>query len=202
MDSATAPAAAPLAPPSSWVVQGIDFRNLFWVALAFTAMIAAIHVTEYDWPLRFIHVASGVLLTGADIIMGFLIGPTWRMLDFEARRTFTLKLLPKTLFIFTPLGIIAPTSGWYYAERLGYTQMDYPEYWWIVGALVVSAVLAVQGLFILLPSNIRAYLEMRKERPDPAKVGRIMRTYFYTVASQGVMQILIVTIMVKMAGGL
>jgi hypothetical protein len=29
-----------------------------------------------------------------------------------------------------------------------------------------------------------------------------MRTYFYTVASQGVMQILIVTIMVKMAGGL
>ena len=66
----------------------------------------------------------------------------------------------------------------------------------------MSAVLAVQGLFILLPSNIRAYLEMRKENPDPAKVGRIMRTYFYTVASQGVMQILIVTIMVKMAGGL
>jgi hypothetical protein len=43
---------------------------------------------------------------------------------------------------------------------------------------------------------------MRKDQPDPAKVGRIMRTYFYTVASQGVMQILIVTIMVKMAGGL
>jgi hypothetical protein len=187
---------------SSWIVQGIDFRNLFWVALLFGAMIWAILIPEYDWPLRFIHVASGVLLTGADIIMGFLIGPTLRMLTFDARRTFTLKLLPKTLFIFTPLGIVAPTSGWYYAERLGYTVMDYPDYWWIVGALVVSAILAVQGLFILLPSNIRAYLEMRKEQPDPAKVGRIMRTYFYTVASQGVMQILIVTIMVKMAGGL
>lgn len=189
-------------PTSAWIVQGIDFRNLFWVALAFAAMIAAILTPQFDWPLRFIHVASGVLLTGADIIMGFLIGPTLRLLDFPARRIFTLKLLPKTLFIFTPLGIIAPTSGWYYAERLGYTQLDYPDYWWIVGALVVSGILAVQGLFILLPSNIRAYLEMRKENPDMAKVGRIMRTYFYTVASQGVMQILIVTIMVKMAGGL
>lgn len=200
MDNTTQPNAA--LPASAWIVQGIDFRNLFWVALAFAAMIWAINAPHYEWPLRFIHVASGVLLTGADIIMGFLIGPTLRLLDFPARRTFTLKLLPKTLFIFTPLGIIAPTSGWYYAERLGYTQLDYPDYWWVVGALVVSGILAVQGLFILLPSNIRAYLEMRKETPDPAKVGRIMRTYFYTVASQGVMQILIVTIMVKMAGGL
>jgi len=200
MDST--PTSIASASQSSWIIQGIDFRNLFWVALLFAAMIWAILTPEYDWPLRFIHVASGVLLTGADIIMGFLIGPTLRMLTFDARRTFTLKLLPKTLFIFTPLGIVAPTSGWYYAERLGYTVMDYPDYWWIVGALVVSAILAVQGLFILLPSNIRAYLEMRKDQPDPAKVGRIMRTYFYTVASQGVMQILIVTIMVKMAGGL
>lgn len=203
MDSS--PAGAPHSEPeatSAWIVQGIDFRNLFWVALAFAAMIAAINVTTYDWPLRFLHVASGVLLTGADIIMGFLIGPTLRRLDFPARRKFTLTLLPKTLFIFTPLGIMAPTTGWYYAERLGFTQMDYPEYWWIVGALAVSAVLAVQGLLILLPSNIRAYLEMRKEQPDPAKVGRIMRTYFYTVASQGLMQVLIVTIMVKLAVGL
>ncbi len=199
MDSTSTSVAS--APQSSWIVQGIDFRNLFWVALLFGAMIWAIH-SPYEWPLRFIHVTSGVLLTGADIIMGFLIGPTLRMLTFDARRTFTLKLLPKTLFIFTPLGIVAPTSGWYYAERLGYTAMDYPEYWWIVGALIVSAILAVQGLCILLPSNIRAYLEMRKDQPDPAKVGRIMRTYFLTVASQGIMQILIVTIMVRMSAGL
>lgn len=199
MDS-TNPTATPR--PSPWIVQGIDFRNLFWVALLFAAMIWAIHTPQYDWPLRFVHVASGVLLTGADIIMGFLIGPTLRMLTFDARRTFTLKLLPKTLFIFTPLGIVAPTSGWFYAERLGYTALDYPDFWWIVAALGVSAILAVQGLLILLPSNIMAYLEMRKDQPDPARVGKIMRRYFVTVASQGIMQVLIVTIMVKMAGGL
>lgn len=200
MDSTT-PSAQAVAPSSPWIIEGIDFRNLFWVALALGVMVAAIVVDTYDWPLRFIHVASGVLLTGADIILGFIIGPTLRRLDFPARRQFTLKLLPKTLFIMTPLGIIAPTSGYYYAERLGYMDVGYPEFYWIIAALVVSLILAIQGIGILLPTNIRAYLEMRKENPDIPKVGRMMRNYFWVTASQGLMQVLIVTIMVKMAGG-
>ncbi len=187
---------------SPWIVEGIDFRNLGWAALALGAMVVAINVHTYEWPLRFVHVASGVLLTGADILMGFVIGPTLRKLNAEARRQFTRNLLPKTLFIFTPLGIIAPTSGYYYAERLGYMQMDYPEFYWIVAALAVSAVLAIQGLGILLPTNVRGYLEARKEHPDSAKIARMMKLYFLTIASQGVMQLLIVSIMVKMAGGL
>jgi hypothetical protein len=192
---------AQTASPSSWIIVGLDFRNLGWVALALGVMVLAIRLDAYDWPLRFVHVASGVLLTGADIILGFIIGPTLRRLDWTARRQFTLKLLPKTLFIMTPLGIIAPTSGYYYAERLGYMDVGYPEFYWIIGALVVSLILAIQGIFILLPTNIRAYLEMRKETPDIAKVTGMMRMYFYVTASQGLMQVLIVTIMVKMAGG-
>ena len=199
MDSTTP--SAQVAARSPWIIEGIDFRNLFWVALSLGVMVAAIMIDTYDWPLRFIHVASGVLLTGADILMGFLIGPTLRKLEFEARRQFSQSLLPKTLFIFTPLGIIAPTSGYYYAERLGYMEMGYPEFYWIIAALVVSAILAIQGMGILLPTNVRAYLETRKANPDHDKILRMMRLYFYTVASQGVMQVLIVTIMVKMAGG-
>jgi hypothetical protein len=199
MDSTTP--AAESASSSSWIIEGLDFRNLGWVALALGVMVAAIKLDAYDWPLRFVHVASGVLLTGADVILGFLVGPTLRRLDFALRRQFTLKLLPKTLFVMTPLGIIAPTSGYYYAERLGYMDVGYPEFYWIVGALVVSLILAIQGIFILLPTNIRAYLEMRKATPDMAKVTRMMGMYFYVTASQGVMQVLIVTIMVKMAGG-
>ena len=188
--------------PSPWIVQGIDYRNLGWVALALAAMIVAIQVDGYDWPLRFVHVASGVLMTGADMLMGFVIGPAVRKMDFEARRQFSKNLLPRTLFVFTPLGIIAPTSGYYYAERLGFMELGYPEFYWIIAALLVSVVLAVQGLFILLPTNVWAYLEARKEQPDMAKIGRMMRRYFYVIASQGLMQVLIVTIMVRMAGGL
>jgi hypothetical protein len=188
-------------PEPFWRVAGLDFRNLIWVVLALGLMVAVI-LHDEPWPLRFVHVSSGVLLTGADVLMGFLIGPVIRRLDFEARRAFSLRLLPKTLFILTPLGIIAPTTGWYLAVQTGYLEYGYPQFWWVVAALAVSLVLAIQGLFILLPANLRAYLEMRKDAPEVEKVTRIMRLYFLTVASQGVMQLLIVVIMVKFATGL
>ncbi len=188
-------------PDPFWMVAGIDFRNLIWCAIAIGIMVAAI-VSGDEWSLRYVHVASGVLLTGADILMGFLIGPTVRGLGWEARREFTLKLLPKTLFIMTTLGIIAPTSGWYLAVQHGYHELPFPEFWWVAAALAIAAILALQGLAILLPANLRAYLEMRKEAPDFARVGRIMRVYFWTVASQGLMQVLIIVVMVKFAIGI
>lgn len=189
------------APEPFWRVAGLDFRNLIWVFIALSVMVGAILYDE-PWPLRFVHVASGVLLTGFDILMGFVIGPVVRRLEFEGRRAFSLNLLPKTLFILTPLGIIAPTSGWYLAVQTGYLNFGYPQFWWVVAALAVSVILAVQGLFILLPANLRIYLEMRKDEPRVEMVGRIMRRYFYTIASQGIMQLLIVVIMVKFATGL
>ncbi len=184
-----------------WMVAGIDFRNLIWCAIAIGIMVAAI-VSGDEWSLRYVHVASGVLLTGADILMGFLIGPIIRGLAFEARREFTLKLLPKTLFIMTTLGIIAPTSGWFLAVQHGYHQLPFPEFWWVAAARAIAAILAIQGLGILLPTNLRAYLEIRKESPDFERVGRIMRIFFWAVASQGLMQILIIVIMVKFATGI
>ncbi len=184
-----------------WMVAGIDFRNLIWVALALALMVAAI-VSGDEWSLRYVHVASGVLLTGADILLGFLIGPVVRNLNFEARREFTLKLLPKTLFVMTPLGIIAPTSGWFLAVHHGYHELPFPEFWWVAAALAIAAILAVQGLGILLPANLLAYLEIRKAAPDFERVGRIMRIFFWAIASQGLMQVLIIVIMVKFATGI
>ena len=188
------------APESAWIWEGIDFRNLFWVFLALGVMVVAI-IWGNDWFLRYVHVASGILLTGADILFGFVVGPVLRSLNFEARRAFSLKMLPKTLFIMQTLGIMAPTSGWYLAVRMGYLDLDYPQFWWVVAALAAAAILAIQGLGLLLPANLRAYLEMRKENPDPEKVRRIMRTYFVTLGSQGIFQVLIVVIMVKFATG-
>ena len=185
---------------ASWAWEGIDFRNLFWVFLALGVMVVAI-VWGNNWFLRYVHVASGILLTGADILFGFVVGPVLRGLPFEARRAFSLKMLPKTLFIMQTLGIMAPTSGWFLAVRMGYLDLDYPEFWWVVAALSIAAILAIQGLGLLLPANLRAYLEMRKDNPDPEKVRRIMRTYFVTLASQGLFQVLIVVVMVKFATG-
>ena len=102
----------------------------------------------------------------------------------------------------TPLGSIAPTSGWFLAVQQGYHELPYPEFWWVAAALAIAAVLAVQGLAILLPANVVCYLEMRKDPPDYVRVGRIMRRYFYAIALQGLMQVLIIVVMVKFATGI
>jgi len=45
----------------------------------------------------------------------------------------------------------------------------------VLAALVILAVLTVQGLAILLPVNLLVYFELRKPEPDVARVGRLMR---------------------------
>ena len=91
-------------------------------------MVFAI-VWEDAWLLRYVHVASGVLLTGADILFGFVVGPVVRSMPFEARRAWSLRMLPKTLFVMNTLGIIAPTSGWFLAIQSGYLEIGYPAFW-------------------------------------------------------------------------
>ena len=73
--------------------------------------------------------------------------------------------------------------------------------WWFIAALVVTTILGLQGVGILLPTNIRVYLEMQKDAPDGEKIARLMRRYVRVVAFQGAMQVLIVVIMTRFATG-
>ena len=79
----------------------IDLRNLTWVALALLVLVAAI-VLDNLWLLNFIHVIAGVLWTGIDLFMGFVIGPILRRSPIAARRAIVLRLMPKTLFLYPP----------------------------------------------------------------------------------------------------
>jgi hypothetical protein len=196
MTTATTAAAEP-----RWIVNGIDFRNLIWVALVFVVMIYAVAVGPVGF-LRFFHILTGILWTGADLLLGFLIGPILRSLDFPARRAFTLKMAPKNLFFMSTVGIVAPTSGYFLAGQMGYLDLGFPEFWWVIATLGIAAFLAVQGLGFLLPSNLRVYFEIRKDQPDGEKVQRILRSYFRTTAIQGTLQIVMVAIMVKFTLGL
>ncbi|MDH3234633.1 MAG: hypothetical protein OEQ29_14030, partial [Alphaproteobacteria bacterium] len=60
----------------------------------------------------------------------------------------------------------------------------------------------VQGLGFLLPTNVRVYLELRKERPDAARINKLMRAYIYVIASQGVLQVVMIVIMARFVSGL
>jgi len=147
-------------------------------------------------------VVTGLLWTGIDLFMGFVMGPILRRVDFPVRRAVVSRLMPKMIFVMSPLGIIAPTAGWFLAVELGYLDLAYPQMWWFIAALVVTTILGLQGLGVLLPTNIRVYLEMQKDAPDGEKIARLLRRYVRVVAFQGTMQVSIIVIMTRFATGI
>jgi hypothetical protein len=198
-----------MAPDSGMVVPGpavdsppgIDPRNLIWVAVALAALAVAVAIGN-AWLLNFIHVMSGVLWTGIDLFMGFVVGPILRTAPFPARRAIVLRLMPKTLFLLPTLSILTTTAGWYHARMLGLLDLPYPEWWWVFAALGIVTVLTVQGFAILLPANLLVYFELRKPAPDGGRIGRLMRRYVYAVAFQGVMQVAIIVVMARFVTGI
>ena len=192
----TSPAA-----PLQLDVPPINLFNLVWVALALIVMIGVIELDNV-WLLNFTHVIAGVMWTGIDLFMGFVIGPILRVSPFEARKAIITRLTPKTLFIMPTLSAVTGTTGWFHARQLGFLNLDYPQFWWVVAALTIIGILTVQGLGYLLPTNLRVYLELRKPNPDGAKIGRLMSGFFYVVAFQGCLQIAIIVIMAKFVTGI
>lgn len=176
----------------------IQWRNLYWCAAALAVMVWAIMSGDL-WFLNFVHVIAGLLWTGIDLFMGFVIGPIMRRVEFPVRRAIVSRLMPKMVFIMTTVSVIAPTAGWFLAVKLGFLGLEFPELGWFIAALVISAIMGIQGVGILLPTNIRVYLEMQKPAPDTEKMSRLMRLYVRVTASQGLMQILIIVIMTRFA---
>lgn len=170
-------------------------------AAAFAVMTAAI-LSPSLWFLDFVHVMTGALWTGIDLFMGFVVGPVLRHVSFETRRAIIGGLIPRTLILMPTLSIITSTAGWFLAVRMGFLDVSYPEFWWVIAALAIVTVLTVQGLGYLLPTNLRLYFEVQKPQPDGQKIARWMKTYVRVVAVQGTMQVAIIVVMARFTTGL
>jgi hypothetical protein len=168
--------------------------------VAIAAMIAAI-LSPSLWYLDFVHVMSGALWTGIDLFMGFVIGPVLRHVSLDTRRAMIAGIIPRTLILMPALSTITSTAGWFLAVRLGFLDLGYPQFWWVIAALAIVTVLTVQGLGYLLPMNLKLYFEIQKAAPDHDKVRRWMRTYVRVVAVQGTMQVAIIVVMARFATG-
>ncbi len=189
-----------LAPPA---VIASPFRPWYLVAaLAAVAVLIAAIFNSSLWFLDFVHVMSGTLWTGIDLFMGFVVGPVMRRVSLDTRRAMIAGIIPRTLILMPTISAITSTAGWFLAVRLGFLDVGYPQFWWVVAALVIVTVLTIQGLGYLLPTNLRLYFEIQKPAPDHAKLARWMRTYVRVVAMQGCMQIAIIVVMARFATGL
>jgi hypothetical protein len=169
-------------------------------ALALVLMIAAI-LSPSLWFLNFVHVMAGALWTGIDLFMGFVVGPVLRRVSLDTRRAMIAGIIPRTLILMPTLSIVTSTAGWFLAVRLGFLQLAYPEFWWVIAALAIVTVLTIQGLGYLLPTNLRLYFEIQKPQPDADKLKRWMKTYVSVVGVQGTMQVLIIVVMARFATG-
>lgn len=201
MSAPTAPLPAMSGPAAAQPASPLRPRYVAMAAAALAVMVIAI-LSPSLWLLNWVHVMSGTLWTGIDLFLGFVIGPVLRRLPFEARRAVIGALVPRTLLLMPTLAIITGTAGWFLAQRLGYLDLGYPEFYWVAAALAILTVLTVQGLGILLPTNLRVYFELQKPQPDSERVGRLMRWYIYVVAVQGLMQIAMIVVMARFATGL
>jgi|SRR5450631_1191238 hypothetical protein len=187
-----APPARVAAPLRPWYIVA--------AAAALAAMIAAI-LDDNLWILNFVHVMTGALWTGIDLFMGFVIGPVLRRVSFDVRRAMIAGIIPRTLILMPTLSIITSTAGWFLAVRMGYLNLGYPQFWWVIAALAIVSVLTVQGMGILLPMNLKLYFEIMKPAPEHEKLKRWMRTYVRVVAVQGTMQVAIIVVMARFATG-
>ena len=186
--------------PSGEAIPPIRATNLIWVALALAVMIAAIN-SDQPWFLNFVHVMAGVLWTGIDLFMGFVVGPVLRRVPLEARRAIVCRLMPRMLFLMPTLAVVTGTAGWYLARARGYLDLPYPAFAWVAAALAIVTVLTVQGTGILLPINLKVYFELRRPAPDGARIARLMRAYVRMVAVQGALQVAIIVVMARFVTG-
>src|ERR1700704_537118 len=86
--------------------------QLTWWVLLFPAALALAMAIDSLYLLNWVHVLSGVLWTGADLFMGFIIGPVMRSLQPQQRQAVITYMTPRTMLYFPVVAITAGTAGW------------------------------------------------------------------------------------------
>ncbi len=178
----------------------IRWHYFWYVAAALVVMVAAILYGNF-WFLDWVHVMSGVLWTGIDLFMGFVVGPIIRSVSAPVRKEFITRLTPITLFLLPTLSVLTGTTGWFVAVQGGFTQLPWPQFGWIAAALILVTLMTIQGIGYLLPTSLRVCFELQKPQPDGEKIKHMMSRFYYVVASQGAMQVIIIVVMAKLATG-
>jgi hypothetical protein len=178
----------------------ISIRANIWITIPIVALIAAVLTTNFLL-LNYVHVFTSMLWTGTDIFMAFLLGPVLRNVSLSTRKEVIFWLMPKMIFYMPTVSAVTTTAGYFLALRLGLISLHPPVVYWMFAVLVIVAAMFIQGLGILLPTNLRVYFELRKTEPDMLKIQKLMRRYVKVVAMQALSQFIIIFIMAEFATG-
>jgi hypothetical protein len=182
-----------------------DFEIVPRVGLALAGVMAVLLIVAVAvnklWPLTFLHVAGGAAWTIIDLFLGFVLGPIMGKMSIPARIEFTTKLMPKMVVLMPTVVTLTLAAGWQLATKTGTNLTSYPNHGWVVASMIVVGVMAVLALGLLEPANIGVLVELRKKRPNPAVIERLMKRFMYCAGILGAMQIATLVIMTKLSSG-
>ncbi len=122
-------------------------------------------------------------------------------MSVPARVEFTTKLMPKMVLIMPTVVTATLAAGWQLGVVTGNVISGNPNHGWVVASYIVVGVMAVLALGLLEPANIAVLFELKKPRPNPAVIERLMKRFIYCAGVLGVMQIATLVIMTKIASG-
>jgi hypothetical protein len=194
-----APSAPPIArdgPPVIPAFEIVPRAGLPIVGIVLIALIVAI-ATNGFWALDFFHVVGGAGWTALDLFLGFILGPILGRLSIPARIEFTTRLMPKMVLLMPTLVIMTLASGWQLGRHLGTILSGSPQHSWLVASYIVVGVMAVVALGLLEPANVAVLFELKKKRPNPAIIEKLMKRFIFTAGITGAMQVATLVIMTK-----
>ncbi len=184
-------------PPAIPEFEIVPRFGLVLAAIVLVALVVTVAVNAV-WPLVFMHVAFGAAWTMIDLFVGLVIGPIMGRMSIPARIEFTTRFMPK-MVVLMPIVVTATlVAGWQLATNLGFNLTSYPEHGWVVASFIVVGVMSVIALGLLEPANIAVLIELKKPRPNPEVIEKLMKRFIYAAGVLGVMQVATLVIMTKL----
>ena len=167
---------------------------LIAMGLPIGALIYALNFGSLTF-LNYVHIMTGALWTGIDLFMGFVLGPVLGGMEPKDRAGVFRRLVPKMTFLMPVLATVTIMSGIELAQRLGMTSLANP---WILAAVVIVAILTVQGFGRLLPTEIRVFRQLLSDRPDIEKIARLGMRNAKLGGVQGILQLAVIFVMANL----
>ena len=180
--------------------QIVPRMGLILVAVVLVCLIVAIAANKL-WPLTFFHVAFGAAWTIIDLFLGLVLGPIMGKMSIPARVEFTTRLMPKMVLIMPTVVTATLAAGWQLGVKTGNVLSISQNHGWVVASYIVVGVMAVLALGLLEPANIAVLFELKKPRPNPHVIEKLMKRFIYCAGILGAMQVATLVIMTKLASG-
>lgn len=147
--------------------------------------------------LDYVHVITGGTWTGIDLFMGLVLGKVLGSLELPIRAQIITRLTPIMLFFMPSLATTATTAGIFLATRSG---IFTPANHLILIAGIIVIILLIQGFGIILPNEVRIFLELRKgDKRDINKIAKLGMRSIYVAGSQVIFQLAIIFVMATIA---